>query len=168
MKVNFEKPIGVRILPMDRKIEFRDQPIEEVQQDFFLKSLPYREGNGKSGKYLFKEKGMNADQGCIVLFQYDNQIIASAKLTDSEKFTEPQYGDDFSKDPYYSNFKYSGAFYFEPSSISVFDPVTADEIKSIWPEFNGFSHVKYVLDAEKYYQFLQLINKKHPKDIRSI
>ena len=149
MKMNFEKPNSIRILPMNRKIEFRDWPIEKVQQDFFLDDLPYREDNGKRGKYLCKEKGMKADSGCIVLFQYDNRVIASAKLTDSEKFTEPQYGDDFSKDPYYSNFKYLGAFYFEPSSIFVFDPVTADEIKSIWSDFKRFSHVKHVLDVEK-------------------
>ena len=164
IKVNFEKPSSVRILPMDRKIEFRNAPIEEVQQDFFLNSLPYRKGGGKSGKYLFKDKGMKAYPGCIILFQYDNHIIASAKLTDSEKFHEPQLG-DFSEDPYYANFEYSGAHYFEPSSILVFDPVTADEIKSIWPEFKGFSHAKYFLDAEKYPQFLQLVNKKYPKTI---
>ena len=149
---------------MDRKFEFRDQPIEEVQQDFFLDVLPNRNDHGKRGIYSFKEKGMNAEHGCIVLFQYDNHIIASAKLTDSEKFDEPRYG-DFSKDPYYDDVKYLGAFYFEPSSITVFDPVTADELRSIWPKFTRFSHVKHDLDAEKYPQFLQLISKRHPKSI---
>lgn len=146
----------LRILPMDRKFEFSDSPINEVQQGFFLDDLPYRERNGKRGKYLFKEKGMNAKPGCIVLFQYDNRIIASAKLTYIERFTEPEY---------HNNEKYSGAFYFEPSSITVFDPVTSNEMESIWPEFERFSRVKHKLDIKKYPQFLQLIQKKHPESI---
>jgi len=158
MKLNFEKPTSIRILPMDKNFEFKFKSIENVQKDFFLDELPRRE----NGKYLFKEKGMKADPGCIVLFQYNNQVIASAKLTDSEKFSNPQYGDD-SGDPYYANEKYCGAFYFEPSSILVFDPVTSNEIKFIWSEFKRFSHAKYKLDTEKYAQFLQLIDKKHPR-----
>lgn len=156
MEFNFEKPSKIRILPMDRKGEFGDLPIDKVQQDFFLKDLPYRKNNGKHGKYLFKEKGIDANPGCIVLFQYDNRIIASAKLTYAERFLEPEYR---------NNEKYSGAFYFEPSSITIFDPVTNNEMESIWPEFKVFSRVKQKLDMGKYPQFLQLINKKNPEYI---
>jgi len=41
MKTNIEKPNMVRILPMDKKFEFRDWPIEKVQREFFLDDLPY-------------------------------------------------------------------------------------------------------------------------------
>jgi hypothetical protein len=59
---------GVRILPMDSELEFNDRTIEQVQQSFFLKTLV---GDGRPpGMYHYREAGLKAEHGTIVLFQY--------------------------------------------------------------------------------------------------
>lgn len=158
-----KNPPMVRILPMDRKFEFKNWSIEKVQRNFFLQDLPNKEANGRKGRYLYKEKGMVADKGSVVLFQYDNMIIASAILTYIEKFDEPQYGDDDADDSYYDKVKYTGAFYFEPSSITVFDPINSDEVNKIWNKFKVFSNARHDLKPpEKYSEFKELLKKKNP------
>jgi len=127
-------PPAIRILPMDSQLEFDGRSIEEVQQTFFLKELlvPDR----PPGKYWYRESGLNADSGTTVLFQNDGRLIASATLLEVERFETPEKG------------TYHGAFYFDVNSIRVFDPIGREVVAAIWPEFKGFSHVKWTLDPE--------------------
>jgi hypothetical protein len=132
-------PPAVRILPMDSQLEFEGRSIEEVQRTFFFEEL--LRPNRPAGKYRYREKGLNAETGSVVLFQYEGKIIASAILIEVERFPTPERG------------TYHGAFYFDPNSIKVFDPIGPEVIAGIWPEFSGFSHVKQILDPRRFTQF---------------
>jgi hypothetical protein len=116
---------------MDSQLEFNGRSIQEVQQTFFLKELLRPER--PPGKYRYRESGLNAEAGTIVLFQYEGKLIASATLTEVERFHTPEKG------------TYWGALYFDVNSIRVFDPIGPEVVAGIWPEFKGFSHVKWTL-----------------------
>jgi hypothetical protein len=131
---NKAKP--VRILPMSKK-EFSGQTYKEVQLQFFLSDLPTRPGC----YYKFRKNGLNAETGTIVLFQYDNRLIASATLNRREIFDTPDG-------------EHHGALYFEANSIRIFDPVDSKTVKTIWPdEFKKFNQSMARLSAEPFPQF---------------
>ncbi len=137
----------VRLLPMDQKSEFEGLTIQEVQKDFFLNQLPKREG-----KYRYKKQGLIADKATtLVLFQYDNQIIACADLDKVVKFEKIE--EDI----------YQGAFYFNPNSIKVFAPLTNADINNIFTCTKKFGQVKHFLDVSCIHIFMEkLINVKVP------
>ena len=89
--------------------------IEDVQNNYFLGDLI----NKSKGKYYFKKYGMNAASGTLVLFQFDNRIIASATLLEIEKLSTPKDG------------QYYGVYIFDVNSVKVFQPIVADEINSL-------------------------------------
>ena len=154
----FHTPPEIRILPMDKKSEFKGKPIREVQKEFFFNSLPTeRKMGNRYGKFLFKTSGMKTEKGSVVLFQYDNKIIAKAKLADIVKFPNPLIGDP--DEPGLEKEVYNGAYFFEPSSISIFDPITKDEIKKIWPQFKKFSNTKHKLEPPERYSKLRALLK---------
>jgi hypothetical protein len=135
---------------MDSQLEFDGRSIEEVQRTFFLKELlgPER----PPGKYWYREAGLNAESGTIVLFQYEGKLIASATLTEVERFETPEKG------------TYRGALFFDVNSIRVFDPIGSEVVAGIWPEFKGFSHVKWALDPTGFAEFdRKLTGVKSPK-----
>jgi len=114
------------------KEEFGGQTAKDVQFEFFLTDLPSRE----CGRYYFRTAGLNAEPGTMVLFQYDNAIIASAVLERCERFKEPE-------GPYH------GALNFSIESIRVFEPVGPDLLRNLWPEkFEKFSNAKLRLRAD--------------------
>jgi hypothetical protein len=117
---------------------FAGRSAEDVQGDFFLRLLP---GAPRHGRYLIRTYGLNAAAGTVVLFQYDNRVIATAVFDRRERFDPPQ-GD------------YHGALYFDPASIRVFEPVGAEVLREVWPgEFTGFSRIKQSLSPAKYPAF---------------
>ena len=132
----------IRILPMSRN-EFKENgkvpTAYEVQTDYFLNKLP-----SKGGRYEYRKAVLKAKADTIVLFQYDNKIIASAVLTGHEPFKLPQ-GD------------YHGTLNFNIDSIQVFKPVVPALLRKVWPKFVRFSHAKLKLDAEAYPDFLRLL-----------
>lgn len=137
----------VRVLPMDQKDEFEGLTIEEVQKDFFLNQLPKREG-----EYRYKAKGLIAYKvTTLVLFQYDNHIIACADLDKIVKFEKIE--EDI----------YRGAFYFNPNSIKVFAPMTNADINNIFKCTKKFGQVKHSLDTSCTHVFMEkLISVKVP------
>jgi len=133
---------AVRILPMSTD-EFpgptddRAQSHEEVQSQFFLSELPSRQG----GRYYYRTKGLDAEPGTVVLFQYNNRIIASAVFNGREPFGEPEG-------------LYHGALRFDVDSIRVFDPVGPEVLRDLWPEeFKGFGNAMAQLNADAYPEF---------------
>jgi len=132
-------PPAVRILPMDSQLEFQGQSIREAQRQFFLGDLLH--ADRPPGKYQYREAGLKAESGTVVLFQYEGKIIASATLIDVERFATPQEG------------VYRGALYFDAGSIRVFDPVGSDAVVAVWPKFKRFSHVKQKLAVEGLAEF---------------
>ena len=129
---------AIRILPMSKKEEeFKGRSAKEVQSNFFLRVLPL-----KGGRYDYRASGLVAKPGTIVLFQYDNQIIASAVLNARERFEQPD------KDGFH------GALEFDIDSIRVFKPVDSDLMREVWPEeFVAFRNRKSKLNAEAYPEF---------------
>src|SRR5437868_3406403 len=130
--MSYTLPPEIRILPMDSELEFDGKSIAEVQRTFFLRDLlrPDR----PPGKYRYREAGLQAESGSVVLFQYDGKLIASATLVEVERFDMPEKG------------TYHGALHFDVKSIKVFDPIGPDIVAGIWPEFKRFSHVKQRLE----------------------
>ncbi len=83
-----EIPIMIRILPMDKKVEWKDWTYNRIQDIFLLHKLPIK----RRGKYHFKT-GMDAKPGTVMLFQFDNKIIGSAVLMCIRKSNNPEYHD---------------------------------------------------------------------------
>lgn len=142
----------VRILPMSAK-EFPGLDTEELKSSFFMNQLL----NVQKSHYHFPDKGMKAEKGTLILFQFKNEIIACANLLEIEKYEEPLYG------------KYKGSYVFEPDSIRVFESITADELKEVDQNFKQFSQVKQKLNPAVYEDlmiFIQLkSNLKIPEEI---
>ncbi|WMJ77797.1 MULTISPECIES: HNH endonuclease [unclassified Sedimentibacter] len=134
----------IRILPMSAKYEFPNMTYQEIQKKFFLNEL----ANKKHGEYLFRTSGMAASKGTLVLFQIDNQIIASANLIQVKKFKEPIQG------------IYMGAYYFNVNTIKVFEPISAKELSEIDENFTAFSQSKQKIDSSKQDLVISLINSK--------
>jgi hypothetical protein len=75
----------IRILPMNKEAEFNGRIIEEVQQSLFRDDLP----NRKNCSYRYRKYGLKAEKGALILFQYDNRIIAVAQFDGRENFPTP-------------------------------------------------------------------------------
>ena len=137
----------VRLLPMS-KDEFPNWSIEKIQNQFFLEEL-----TNKKGYFNYVEKGISALKGALVLFQYDNHIIGSAKLLEVKKHKVP------------INNIYKGAYLFDKDSIRTFEPLSSDDIKEIDPSFKKFSQVKQSLDPSCYEKFMALIQLRSGQSI---
>lgn len=160
---------------MDKKKEFNRMKIEEIQEGFFLRkskvfflrNLPDRKDKYGTGKFLYKALGLNAEPETIVLFQYDNKIVALAELTLIQKYDKPQAGDEYDKR--LAGQRYNGAYYFEPNSIRVFDPIDNLQMQHIWGEgftdnngkyhkgFERFNRVRQFLNPIKYQEFYKIL-----------
>lgn len=132
----------IRILPMSKKIEFKNTV---SIQDFFLNDLRLRE----DGEYCYKKQGIRANEGStLILFQYDNKIVASADLVKIEKFNKIENG-------------YKGALYFNPKSIRVFDELNNEEINNIFNTSIKFGQTKYYLDTsyqKRFFSYIKLLS----------
>ena len=71
-----DAPPEVCIMPMDSVKEFPDWSIEKLQHEFFLEDLPFR----PDSEYLFHKRGLAAEPGTVVLFQFRGFLVASAVL----------------------------------------------------------------------------------------
>lgn len=147
-KINLEnntKGISeIRLIPMSKELEFANKSIDTVQQEFFINDLKKRE----ECLYFFRSSGINCNENTLLLFQYDNMIIASAKLKGIIKYKTPYDG------------VYNGALLLERSSIKVFQPITLKEIINIDHSFKRFSQAKQSFNIECLDDLLNLINKK--------
>lgn len=131
----------IRILPMSNEDpEFKNKTISEVQ-DWFKNVLPNR-------IYNFK-KGMNADKGTLVLFQYQAHIIASAILDAKIMYESPIGGG------------YSGYYKFIPFSIAIFNPLNVNDMKFVWKDFIGFKNSLQNLNTDGYKDFMFLLTGKN-------
>jgi hypothetical protein len=132
----------VRILPMDKKIEFNGQSIEKVQKEFFKEDLPNREPSGAFTFYT--GMSVNQNEKTLVLFQYDNHIVALANLSEICIY------EDIEEDGYKGEYIFKDIQTVEPA-------VTISEFKKVWNEVDKFSNLKRKLDTSKFPDFLDLI-----------
>jgi len=125
--------------------------VGELQEKFFLRDLPRRQG-----KYYYRERGLREKPQMVVLFQSDKMIIASATLLNTEKFKEPEED---------RGVFYRGALYFDVESIRVFDPVSWEGLSRIWPKLKEHrpGRVKYYVEPNGYEAFGKALkNVKSP------
>jgi hypothetical protein len=148
LKLQLPKPkdeqIEIRILPMSRKIEFADESLEEIQINYFMDRLIHKYG----GNYHFRETGMKCPEKSLILFQIDGAIIASGVLKAIEYFDVPKDG------------IYKGAYVFDTGTIEIFNPIYAEELSTIEPEFKGFSQVKQKINYRYLGAIQELIKNK--------
>ena len=117
----------IRIIPMDKGI-FDYQPIEGVQQEYFIEDLKKR----NECKYTYNGRHLESEHGALLLFQYDNRIIASAQLDYVDKeFGIGEGGEE-----------YDGALCLERNTISIFEPIAAWELGIFDPNIKRFSQSK--------------------------
>jgi hypothetical protein len=137
---------AIRILPMSDKTEgFRGRSIQDVQARLFLRDLPKC-----GGRFRYPRAGLNAAPGTVVLFQYRARVIASAVFLRDEKFDKPIRGS-------------GGAMYFDVKTFRTFDPLDVDAMRTVWPGFRAFGHVKQFLNPTLYAKFKRrLRNVKSP------
>ncbi len=138
-------PPAVRIVPLNLDEFPGCENANDVQQKFFSDELPSREG----GCFRYKRRGLEAEPGTIVLFQCEGSIIASAVFSHAQRFKQPDRDG------------YEGGLYFDVTSIRVFDPVSAGDLKAIWPSFEGFGQVKQALDPARYPAFEKHLKTSH-------
>ncbi|WP_052404876.1 HNH endonuclease [Bacillus rubiinfantis] len=134
---------SIRILPMSSKEEFPGMSIEDVQDDFFLGELKKRDG-----LFYFRKFGMNAPNGSLVLFQFNNLIIASAKLQSIKRFDMPEKG------------QYYGAYQFDINTVEVFRPISVNEINKIDSNITRFSQSKQEINPSFISEIEELIKRK--------
>ena len=132
---------SIRILPMsERDPEFTGKNIQDVQA-WFRNNLPYRNFNFK--------KGMNAERGTLVLFQYKAHIIASAILDEKVSYNEPLEGG------------YTGYYSFIPSSIAIFNPLNILDLTRVWDGFAGFTNSLQNLKISGYPELMCLLLERN-------
>lgn len=125
----------VRILPMNHELEFNNKNIEEVQNEFFLGSLKNGYKDIPKGVYYYRTKGLSSKDGDLILFQMDNQIIASAIFQDSIPFER-----------IFNDIKYNGELWVHQDTIKIFNPISNDELQELIPDFKRFGDTKYCFD----------------------
>ena len=144
--------MAVRIVPMSSG-ESDDISIPEQQNDYFLGEL-----SGNLNGTYYCHTLLQAEAGTPVLFQYQGRIIASARLLRGEELSRPnRYG-------------YAKAMIFDLSSICVFEPVTAEQMKVIWPdEFKAFSQATKKLSLAPLDRFFELVRStiRTPKNAKT-
>lgn len=117
----------IRIIPMSLYDEtFVGKSIEEIQKDFFKDYLI----NVSKGWYYYGKNGLDANSGDLLLFQMNNQIIASAILEDVIHFSKPTIDGS------------SGALILDRNTIKIFKPITKEELSSFIKNFISFNQVK--------------------------
>jgi len=141
---------SIRILPMSGNDPyFNNCSIEEMQQTYFFRVLPVE----NQGCYSYKTNSLPDDCYTLVLFQYDNHIIASAVLSSKEKY-------DDEDDDEYDGEGYTGEYQFDISSIAVFGQISYAELHQVFPEVTRLSNVLWKLDVDKFDDLLELLKTK--------
>jgi hypothetical protein len=139
-------PPEVRTMPMSVK-EFNT--LEKVRH-YFLEDLPCREEEDVSDRecaYWYQFYGLQTYPGSIVLFQFDNHLVASAEYIRLDEFRDDPWHDDE------HGFTYYGRLILAKSSIMVFDPISQATVQAYWPKVKKFSQARHDLDTGAYSQF---------------
>jgi 5-methylcytosine-specific restriction protein A len=137
-----KEELEIRILPMSKN-EFEGKSQLDVQKEFFKNELLNRDG-----VFHYFEKGIKTAYGSLILFQYDNDIIASAILKGIENYSSPVDG------------KYNNAYVFDNDSIKVFEPIKVSDLQKIIKNFKSFNQAATKIDYIYIDQINQLIEEK--------
>lgn len=116
-----------------------------MQQGYFLKDLKKR----NVCKYTYGGRHLESEHGALLLFQYNNRIIASAQLDYVDKESGIGEGGE----------KYNGALCLERSTISVFEPIAAWELGIFDPDIKRFSQSKKKVNIDLQ-ELVELLKRK--------
>ena len=133
----------IRIVPMSMYDSiFVGKSIEEIQNWYFKDHLV----NFEKGWYWYAKSGLNSSEGDLLLFQMQNQIIASAYL--KQVLTFKKMTEDGCK----------GALLVD--DVKVFKPIDKEELSTLINDFKSFNQAKQDFDSknidmDKLYKRLQ-------------
>ena len=136
----------IRILPMDKKEEFKTE--EEVRKFLSVELIQ------KDGKYYYRERGINIqDAYTLVLFQYDASIIGYGilKSVESDPCTDVVNG---------KTVQYNGYFQFLAMSIHNISHISLREIQQIDGRIAQFSNSKWRIGLKHFDEVYSLLLKK--------
>lgn len=130
----------IRILPMDRKEEFKT---EEEARKFLSTELIQPE---RDGKYYYRERGINIKNGyALILFQYYTSIIGYGILRNTKEDKVQDVIDG-------KKIQYNGYLQFFITSIHNIANITLNEIQQIDKRITHFSNPKWYIGKENFDQ----------------
>ena len=131
----------IRILPTSSDdFDFED---EEAMKNFFTNKLP------SDGKFHFYKNNVAEPENTLILFQYNNSIVASGIMEDRIDTMEKGY---------------NGYYIFNKNSINLFDtPISADELKERGIEFKKFGNTSTEIKM-KYFREINHLLDEHFED----
>ncbi|WP_207648088.1 HNH endonuclease [Clostridium beijerinckii] len=134
----------IRFLPMSKDVF---KTYEDVVE-FLSKTMCE-----KGGEYEYIRCKMRCKEGSLVLFQYDAQLIGSAKLSKIIDYEKPIIDSEGNK--------CCGHYIFDISSIRIFDSsITAKEYKKIDKLFKEFGQGSRETELKHLSKVLTLVNSK--------
>lgn len=148
----------VRILPMDKITEFKNMASDKVQSEFFLKEMPSRIKKTIHGTYqgiyCFKSNKIKTDSlDTYILFQYDNHIIACAKLKEKHDCNE--------------HIEYKGYYVLPPKDIVTFNKINLNDLNTyVFPNdpikrFSQVCHKRTLVDISEFLNNPIVTNKDY-------
>lgn len=123
----------VRIVPMSMyDTDFEGKDVDYVQNNYFKDDLI----NANKGWYYYGKNGIEANDGDLLLFQMENNIVASAEFLDIIRFKK--------MDENGSN----GAIILNCKTVKIFKPISKEELSVFIPDFKKFNQTKYMFSAD--------------------
>ena len=136
----------IRILPMDKKEEFKT---EEDARRFLSTDLIENDG-----VYYYRERGLDIkNEYALVLFQYNTSIIGYGILHSIEK-------DEITSEVNGKTVQYNGYFQFMTMTIHNVSNITLEEIQKIDKNITHFSNPKWHIGIEHYQKIYDLLIQK--------
>ena len=129
---------NIRIMPMAKDEE---ETIEHVQKEYFEDRLP----NKEHGWFDYYNSGLDAIENDLILFQYDNSIIASALFSHVIPYQK-------------ENYKFKGTIVLKKDSIKTFKPISVDDLKQFL-DIKRLSQTKFGFKKEDVKSLDILIDK---------
>lgn len=136
----------IRILPMDKKEEFKT---EEEVREFLSVELIQRDG-----RYYYRERGIDIKDGYVlVLFQYDASIIGYGILKNVELdiCTDVVNG---------KTIQYNGYFQFLTMTIHNISYIALRELQQIDDRITHFSNSKWRIKMDYFDEIYHLLLQK--------
>lgn len=134
--------LPIRIYPLSEE-EFSDEMEVKNYFNYGLKE--------EKGKFYYRNKAIRADKGTLVLFQYQSNIVAQAKLLEVCK----------DQSLIWDGIKYHGYLLFDIDTVKYYkQPLTKEEFYTIYPE-KRLSRATHKLDNQaKNNRLIKLIDSR--------
>lgn len=129
----------IRILPTSSDdFDFED---EEAMKNFFTNKLP------SDGKFHFYKNNIADPEGTLILFQYNNSIVASGIMEDRIDTMEKGY---------------NGYYTFNKNSIHLLDtPISKEELRGANVGFERFGNTTKEIDMDYFRKINDLLDEHY-------